>query len=419
MPAPRLALLLAALLTVSLSTANEIIVQPQETLWTLARRHGTTVEELMQANALPDNNLRAGMTLVLPEGASPDAVDSPPAATAPAPEAAPAAAPAPAVVSSTVVADPIPTHTVQPGESLYGIATQYGMELVDLLGINGLRSDTINPGQILKVAGQSSGPHVVIIQPGESLNSIAERHGLTPRQLASANEVGLHTALNAGHPLIIPDASYVPEALADAGEGGMGGAAGPVITVQPGDNLWSLARAHGTTIEELRSMNGLDSDSLRAGQTLRLLPGNVATPGLADTTQTSSADMVWPAAGIITSRFGYRTLRIGGSNMHYGLDLDGHVGDPFYSATAGVVTFSGWRGGYGNLIIIEADSVEYYYAHASSLEVAVGTSVQAGQLIGRIGTTGNVTGAHLHFEVRVNGTPVDPLPILEARAGQR
>ncbi len=409
MPAPRLALLLAALLTVSLATANEIIVQPQETLWTLAHRHGTTVEDLMQANGLPDSNLRAGMTLRLPEGVSA-------AAEAAAPAVAPA--PAPAAVSSPVVSDPIPTHTVQPGESLYGIATQHGMDLTDLMAINGLQTVTINPGQILKVAGQSSGPRVVIIQPGESLTSIAERHGLTPRQLASANEVGLHTPLNAGHPLIIPDASYVPQALATAGEGGMGGAAGPVITVQPGDNLWSLARSHGTTVEDLRSMNGLDSDSLRAGQTLRLLPGNMATPGLAESAQASSADMVWPAAGIITSRFGYRTLRIGGSNMHYGLDLDGNVGDPFYAATAGVVTYSGWRGGYGNLVIIEADGIEYYYAHASSLDVSVGTSVKAGQLIGRIGTTGNVTGAHLHFEVRVNGTPVDPLPILESRAGQ-
>lgn len=129
--------------------------------------------------------------------------------------------------------------------------------------------------------------------------------------------------------------------------------------------------------------------------------------------------MVWPATGIITSRFGWRSLRIGGTNMHYGLDLDGNTGDPIYAATAGVVTFSGWRGGYGNLVIVEADGTEYYYAHASELLVNVGAIVSAGQVIARIGTTGNVTGAHLHFEVRVDGTPVDPLPILEARAGSR
>ncbi|HLR45730.1 MAG TPA: M23 family metallopeptidase, partial [Deinococcales bacterium] len=112
-------------------------------------------------------------------------------------------------------------------------------------------------------------------------------------------------------------------------------------------------------------------------------------------------------------------LRIGGTNMHYGLDINGDTGDPILSATAGVVTFSGWRGGYGNLVVVEADGVEYYYAHASELLVSVGTIVAPGTLLARIGATGNVTGAHLHFEVRVDGSPVDPLPILEARAGSR
>ena len=126
--------------------------------------------------------------------------------------------------------------------------------------------------------------------------------------------------------------------------------------------------------------------------------------------------MVWPLVGNITSRFGYRRLRIGGTNMHYGLDIDGNTGDPIRSATAGTVTFSGWRGGFGYLVIIENGDTEYFYAHASALLVSVGQRVQPGDLIARVGATGNVTGPHLHFEIRVNGAPVDPLPILEARA---
>ncbi len=105
--------------------------------------------------------------------------------------------------------------------------------------------------------------------------------------------------------------------------------------------------------------------------------------------------------------------------MHYGLDIDGHTGDPIVSATAGTVVFSGWSGGYGQVVIVESGSHEYYYAHCSELLVSVGDRVAAGDLIGRVGATGRVTGSHLHFEVRVDGNPVDPLPMLEARAGAR
>ena len=78
--------------------------------------------------------------------------------------------------------------------------------------------------------------------------------------------------------------------------------------------------------------------------------------------------------------------------------------------------FSGWQGGYGYLVIVEDGDTEYYYAHASELLVNEGQRVAAGDLIARIGSTGNSTGSHLHFEIRVNGDPVDPLPILETNA---
>ena len=105
--------------------------------------------------------------------------------------------------------------------------------------------------------------------------------------------------------------------------------------------------------------------------------------------------------------------------MHYGLDIDGHTGDPIVAAVAGTVTYADWMGGFGKLVIVENGGTEYYYAHASELLVRVGQRVEPGPLIARVGTTGRVTGSHLHFEIRVDGDPVDPLPILEARAGSR
>ncbi len=105
--------------------------------------------------------------------------------------------------------------------------------------------------------------------------------------------------------------------------------------------------------------------------------------------------------------------------MHYGLDIDGDTGDPIVAASAGVVTYAAWMGGFGKLVIIERNDIEYYYAHASEILVREGQQVDTGQLIARVGTTGRVTGSHLHFEIRVDGTPVDPTPVLVTRAGVR
>jgi len=126
--------------------------------------------------------------------------------------------------------------------------------------------------------------------------------------------------------------------------------------------------------------------------------------------------LIWPLSGPITSRYGYRSLRISGSNWHSGLDIDGDTGDPIVAAAGGVVTEAGWHGGYGYLVVIQDGDTEYYYAHASEVLVNVGDVVAAGETIALVGSTGNSTGSHLHFEVRVAGEPVDPLPLLEASA---
>lgn len=418
--APRVRIVVFACLISSTAAAQEQhTVQPQETLFGISRLYGTTVEALQAANGMTGTNLAIGKVLNLPA----DAVAAVVAAgedEAAARSAEQAAAPAeqPAEAASSYPDTEI--YTVQPGDSLYAIASAYGYTLEQFMSLNGLRSDIINPGQLLKTRGSGSEHFRTIVQPGDNLQRIADRHGISPEQLAAANGISLHTVLNPGHLLNVPGADFV---VADTGDTlpDMGGAAGPTITVAPGDNLWNIARSHGTTVDEIMSLNGLSSDNLRAGQTLRLVPGSPSarTAPSGTATAAGTSDMVWPATGIITSRFGWRSLRIGGTNMHYGLDIDGRTGDPIYAATAGVVTFSGWRGGYGNLVIVEADGVEYYYAHASELLVNAGAIVAPGEVIARIGTTGNVTGSHLHFEVRVDGTPVDPLPILEARAGSR
>lgn len=114
-----------------------------------------------------------------------------------------------------------------------------------------------------------------------------------------------------------------------------------------------------------------------------------------------------PIDGIITSRFGSReSIR---SYPHNGLDIAAPYGTKIMSATNGTVTFSGDNGSYGNLVIIDCGhGVEIYYGHCSKLLVNVGDKIESGDIIAEVGSTGNSTGNHLHFEIKVNGISVDP-----------
>ena len=121
--------------------------------------------------------------------------------------------------------------------------------------------------------------------------------------------------------------------------------------------------------------------------------------------------LIRPVSGIISSRFGERSsIR---SSVHTGLDLATATGTPIAAAASGTVTFSGWKGSYGNLLVIShGNGVQTYYGHCSALYVSAGAEVSQGQTIGAVGSTGNSTGPHLHVEVRVNGVAYNPLNYL-------
>lgn len=115
---------------------------------------------------------------------------------------------------------------------------------------------------------------------------------------------------------------------------------------------------------------------------------------------------VWPAAsGRVSSYFGPR-----GGGFHSGIDIASSSGTPIYAADGGVVTYSGYRGAYGRLVIIDhGNGYSTYYAHNTSNLVRSGQRVSQGQTIATMGVTGNATGSHLHFEIRRNGSPVNPM----------
>jgi peptidoglycan DL-endopeptidase CwlO len=130
--------------------------------------------------------------------------------------------------------------------------------------------------------------------------------------------------------------------------------------------------------------------------------------GVAGPIRQGSGTLIWPANGSISSGFGMRWGR-----LHAGIDMPLPEGTGLRAAASGTVAIAGWVGGYGNYTCIQhGGSLSTCYGHQSSISVSVGQSVSQGQVIGASGNTGHSTGPHLHFEVRVNGSPVDPLGYL-------
>jgi murein DD-endopeptidase MepM/ murein hydrolase activator NlpD len=152
-------------------------------------------------------------------------------------------------------------------------------------------------------------------------------------------------------------------------------------------------------IDALQAVSAQLADSIRAAQ---------ARDSSSPSETPSSAGLIWPVQGPITSPFGWRWGR-----MHQGIDIGVGYGTPIHAAAAGTVIYCGWESGYGNLTVIDhGNNLATAYGHQSSIAVSCGQQVAQGQVIGYVGCTGHCFGPHLHFEVRVNGNPVDPLGYL-------
>jgi murein DD-endopeptidase MepM/ murein hydrolase activator NlpD len=179
-----------------------------------------------------------------------------------------------------------------------------------------------------------------------------------------------------------------------------------------------LAAARSSKRESLRNVAESKKEYLHEAAGLAQASASLATqiqsaqasnsyapPG--DTTP-SAAGFIWPVNGPVTSGFGMRWGR-----MHEGIDIGVPAGTPIHAAASGRVVYSGWMGGYGNLVAIDhGRGLSTAYGHQSSVAVGNGQIVTQGQVIGYVGCTGHCFGDHLHFEVRVNGSAVDPLGYL-------
>jgi murein DD-endopeptidase MepM/ murein hydrolase activator NlpD len=201
------------------------------------------------------------------------------------------------------------------------------------------------------------------------------------------------------------------------------------VSLDPGMTLYSLSREYGVPVETIIEANGIqDPSSIRAGTEIYIPTGDPAPPetpaapprptprkarpkGTEKPQETANLmSIVWPLEGLITGRFGQR----GQHHHHDGIDIDGVRGEEVRAVASGVVVRSGSEGKYGKTVVIDhGGGLSTLYAHASRLLVSEGDAVEQGEAIAEVGATGNAHGTHLHFEVRRDGRPVDPLPYLK------
>lgn len=374
-------LLLPLLLAAEFQTHT---VKKGDTLYSLGRQYGVSVEQIRELNGLPDNKISINQVLKMKE-VSPPAPKPQPVKPEPAPVVVtppPQQIPTP---PQTAVSNPnLPEdyyYTVQAKDNLYRISVNNGLALKDLLEWNGFKdvTQTIHPGDRLIVKNPTGTGAISTTEP------VPLPPAVIPQQTA-----------------VQPDTVVVQK----------------IYVVQKKDTLFRIAKDNGMTLEELKKLNNLSSNAISVGQKI-WLAGTPPPPG-----QTSKAaplneadlektglirtDLALPTNGRVTSEYGLRKGR-----PHKGIDIFAKIGTPIYAVLDGVVVYSGVQGNYGNVVVLEhPDFVMTVYAHNSVNLVKVDEKVSKGQLIAYMGATGNASGPHLHFEYRLKGKAINPRKVL-------
>lgn len=184
-------------------------------------------------------------------------------------------------------------------------------------------------------------------------------------------------------------------------------------------NLVAVANRHrrqvAAQVAQMEDISAAEEAALEAliQERSREIAAQQKAAGIAGA-ERSPGSLSWPVTGIITSPFGWRPNPFGGGpEFHQGLDIAAPTGTTVTAAASGTVIMAQWYGGYGNYILIDhGGGLSTGYGHLSAIYVSVNQHVTRGQAIGAVGMTGEATGPHLHFEVRINGKPVDPAPRL-------
>lgn len=339
-------------------------------------------------------------------------------------------------------------HVVREGETIYSISEKYGISVSDLKRINNLSSDTIYVGQkiylkekkspyqyyVTQMEIPKSGYHIV--KEGETLYRISKLYGIPLEDIMKFNQLSSYTImpgdkiwLRSPPPTGIAQSPQTPEKKETPppppSKKEEIPSKPPQTTpqkqsslptyhiVQKGENLYRIGLKYNMSVYELKRYNNLTDDNIYPGQKLYLSPQPTKetskyTQPLPIPSNAKKYGMIWPCNGIITAGFGTNN-----GNAHKGIDIACPIGTPIKAVLDGEVAYTGWQRGYGNVIILKHDyGLMTVYAHNNENLIIKGDRVKKGEKIATVGNTGNTTGPHLHFEVRLEGRAINPIEFL-------
>jgi murein DD-endopeptidase MepM/ murein hydrolase activator NlpD len=278
-----------------------------------------------------------------------------------------------------------------------GILPQGGLDGMDLFALLGSARPEAGPepdgGMLAPEIPPALAVQKYVLQPGDTIDGIARRYGLTRDAVISMNGIVNAKRIKAGTVLKLPNQN------------------GIVHSVAAGESLTAIAKRYGVSVNAILDVNSLESYVLSKGQSL-FIPG-----ARLDRNQLREAlgeSFGWPVRGLISSSFGYRIDPIAKvRRFHYGIDIVGTQGARISAAIDGRVVDVGTNPIFGNYVIVaHYGSYQTAYAHLSKVSVRVGQSVDRGEKLGEMGNTGYSTGTHLHFAMYKGGVAVNPINFL-------
>jgi murein DD-endopeptidase MepM/ murein hydrolase activator NlpD len=388
------------------------IVKKGENLWSIAQKYKLSVDLILATNSIANSELISiGQEMKIPSHKNAVAETN--------------------IVNQAVIdkknnninnnisqlenAEPI-VYKVKAGDNLWNISLKYGVSVEVIIEVNNLGDkDLLSIDQKLEIPAIGGGgsdsyqeqePTIITytVVKGDTLWSISQRYDVKMISIISVNNLKEISRLSIGQKLKLPITNmdiakaegYNQEATAEE----------IIYYVEKGESLWSISREYNVKLEAIIAANSItDASKISTGQQLRIpnLPG----------ARSNICNFTWPVRGRITSPYGMRVIS-GRNDFHAGIDIGAPVGTNIVAAESGRVSYAGYMRGYGNVIILSHDGgYSTVYAHNSVNLVKKGQYIKKGSVIAKVGRTGNATGPHLHFEVRLSGKPINPLLYLK------
>jgi murein DD-endopeptidase MepM/ murein hydrolase activator NlpD/transposase-like protein len=330
---------------------QEVVLEDGDTVESIAKEFGLSAADLRRANALnTSEKLHSSEVLYVPDG--PEYVQQTLSYVMKLQRAE---------IEMRKQAKPlsITAYIVKNGDTLWSISGRFDLDLDTIIGSNKLKDiNSLKPGSTLRIPNQDG--IFVRVSRNDTVSKLADKYGSSKEAILIANSMSSESGLILGQEIFLP-----------------------------GGKITAVA------------------ESSDVKKSVRVAAGRIMA--------SSSRRFRWPVIGNISSSFGWRRNPFGRRRLfHSGLDIRAPYGRSIVAAGDGCIVYAGWMSGYGKAIVIShPGGVATLYGHCSSLVVGSGTFVRSGQTIARVGSTGRSTGNHLHFEVRRNGSPVNPIRFLK------